>query len=45
MLPTDRVHAPDERLLLTHYYRGVRAAAYAFEEFARPEVAAALRAR
>jgi acetylornithine deacetylase/succinyl-diaminopimelate desuccinylase-like protein len=44
MLPTDRIHAPNERLLLAHYYRGVRAAAYAFEEFARPEVATALRA-
>ena len=44
MLPEDRVHAPNERLLLAHYYRGVRAAAYAFEEFARPEVATALRA-
>jgi acetylornithine deacetylase/succinyl-diaminopimelate desuccinylase-like protein len=43
MLPTDRIHAPNERLLLANYYRGVRAAAYAFEEFARPEVATALR--
>jgi acetylornithine deacetylase/succinyl-diaminopimelate desuccinylase-like protein len=43
MLPGDRIHAPNERLLLANYYRGVRAAAYAFEEFARPEVAAALR--
>jgi acetylornithine deacetylase/succinyl-diaminopimelate desuccinylase-like protein len=43
MLPEDRIHAPNERLLLANYYRGVRAAAYAFEEFARPEVAAALR--
>jgi acetylornithine deacetylase/succinyl-diaminopimelate desuccinylase-like protein len=43
MLPTDRIHAPNERLLLANYYRGVRAAAYAFEEFAQPEVAAALR--
>jgi acetylornithine deacetylase/succinyl-diaminopimelate desuccinylase-like protein len=43
MLPTDRIHAPNERLLLAHYYRGVRAAAYAFEEFARSEVAEALR--
>jgi acetylornithine deacetylase/succinyl-diaminopimelate desuccinylase-like protein len=43
MLPDDRIHAPNERLLLANYYRGVRAAAYAFEEFARPEVAAALR--
>jgi acetylornithine deacetylase/succinyl-diaminopimelate desuccinylase-like protein len=45
MLPEDRIHAPNERLLLANYYRGVRAAAYAFEEFARPEVAAALRRR
>ena len=43
MLPEDRIHAPNERLLLANYYRGVRAAAYAFEEFAMPEVAAALR--
>ena len=43
MLPSDRIHAPNERLLLANYYRGVRAAAYAFEEFARPEVASALR--
>jgi acetylornithine deacetylase/succinyl-diaminopimelate desuccinylase-like protein len=43
MLPTDRIHAPNERLLLANYYRGVRAAAYALEEFAQPEVAAALR--
>jgi acetylornithine deacetylase/succinyl-diaminopimelate desuccinylase-like protein len=45
MLPEDRIHAPNERLLLANYFRGVRAAAYAFEELARPEVAAALRAR
>ena len=44
MLPDGPLHAPNERLLLAHYYRGVRAAAYAFEEFARPEVATALRA-
>jgi acetylornithine deacetylase/succinyl-diaminopimelate desuccinylase-like protein len=44
MLPSDRIHAPNERLLLANYYRGVRAAAYAYEEFARPEVVAALRA-
>jgi acetylornithine deacetylase/succinyl-diaminopimelate desuccinylase-like protein len=43
MLPSDRIHAPNERLLLANYYRGVRAAAYAFEEFAKPEVASALR--
>ena|GEM_PF-2701516 len=41
--PEDRIHAPNERLLLANYYRGVRAAAYTFEELARPEVAAALR--
>jgi hypothetical protein len=45
MLPSDRIHAPNERLLLANYYRGVRAAAYTFEELARPEVAAALRTR
>jgi acetylornithine deacetylase/succinyl-diaminopimelate desuccinylase-like protein len=44
MLPSDRIHAPDERLLLANYFRGVRAAAYTFEELARPEVVAALRA-
>jgi acetylornithine deacetylase/succinyl-diaminopimelate desuccinylase-like protein len=43
MLPEDRIHAPNERLLLANYFRGVRAAAYAFEELATPEVAAALR--
>jgi acetylornithine deacetylase/succinyl-diaminopimelate desuccinylase-like protein len=43
MLPSDRIHAPNERLLLANYYRGVRAAAYAFDEFAKPQVAAALR--
>jgi acetylornithine deacetylase/succinyl-diaminopimelate desuccinylase-like protein len=43
MLPSDRVHAPNERLLLANYYRGVRAAAYTFEELARPEIAKALR--
>jgi acetylornithine deacetylase/succinyl-diaminopimelate desuccinylase-like protein len=43
MLPEDRIHAPNERLLLANYYRGVRAAAYALEEFAKPEVATALR--
>jgi acetylornithine deacetylase/succinyl-diaminopimelate desuccinylase-like protein len=44
MLPDDRIHAPNERLLLANYYRGVRAAAYTLEELARPEVVAALRA-
>jgi acetylornithine deacetylase/succinyl-diaminopimelate desuccinylase-like protein len=44
MLPDDRIHAPNERLLLANYYRGVRAAAYTLQELARPEVAAALRA-
>jgi acetylornithine deacetylase/succinyl-diaminopimelate desuccinylase-like protein len=43
MLPEDRIHAPNERLLLANYYRGVRAAAYALEEFAKPQVATALR--
>jgi acetylornithine deacetylase/succinyl-diaminopimelate desuccinylase-like protein len=43
MLPEDRIHAPNERLLLANYYRGVRAAAYAFDELAKPEVASALR--
>jgi acetylornithine deacetylase/succinyl-diaminopimelate desuccinylase-like protein len=43
MLPEDRIHAPNERLLLANYYRGMRAAAYALEEFAKPEVASALR--
>jgi len=42
MLPEDHIHAPNERLLLSHYFKGVRAAAYAYEEFARPEIAAAL---
>jgi acetylornithine deacetylase/succinyl-diaminopimelate desuccinylase-like protein len=42
MLPEDRIHAPDERLHLTNYFNGVRAAAYAYEEFIRPEVASAL---
>jgi acetylornithine deacetylase/succinyl-diaminopimelate desuccinylase-like protein len=44
MLPSDRIHAPNERLLLANYYRGVRAAAYTYAELARPEVVAALRA-
>jgi acetylornithine deacetylase/succinyl-diaminopimelate desuccinylase-like protein len=44
MLPEDHIHAPNERLLLANYYRGVRAAAYAYEELAEPGVAAALRA-
>jgi len=45
MLPDDHVHAPNERLLLSNYFNGVRAAAYAYEEFTRPEVAGALLAR
>jgi len=45
MLPEDRIHAPNERLLLSHYFKGVRAAAYAYEEFARPEIASALATR
>jgi acetylornithine deacetylase/succinyl-diaminopimelate desuccinylase-like protein len=44
MLPEDRIHAPNERLLLANYYRGVCAAAYTLEELARPEVVAALHA-
>jgi acetylornithine deacetylase/succinyl-diaminopimelate desuccinylase-like protein len=44
MLPSDHIHAPNERLLLANYFRGVRAAAYAYEELADPEVAAAIRA-
>jgi acetylornithine deacetylase/succinyl-diaminopimelate desuccinylase-like protein len=44
MLPSDRIHAPNERLLLTNYYRGIRAVAYAYQELADPEVAAAIRA-
>jgi acetylornithine deacetylase/succinyl-diaminopimelate desuccinylase-like protein len=43
MLPDDHIHAPDERLKLSQYFKGLRAAAYALEEFARPEVASALR--
>ncbi|HEX6678684.1 MAG TPA: dipeptidase [Actinomycetes bacterium] len=43
ILPEDRIHAPNERLHLDLYYTAVRAAAYSFEEFARPETAAALR--
>ncbi len=42
MLPDDHIHAPNERLNLDNYFNGVRAAAYAYEEFARPEVAEAL---
>ena len=44
MLPDDHIHAPNERLLLDNYFRGVRAAAYALEELARPDVAGALKA-
>jgi acetylornithine deacetylase/succinyl-diaminopimelate desuccinylase-like protein len=43
MLPTDHIHAPNERLLLANYLRGVRAAAYAYEELAAPAVVAAIR--
>jgi acetylornithine deacetylase/succinyl-diaminopimelate desuccinylase-like protein len=42
MLPDDHIHAPDERLNLENYFNGVRAAAYAYEEFTRPEIAEAL---
>jgi acetylornithine deacetylase/succinyl-diaminopimelate desuccinylase-like protein len=45
MLPEDHIHAPNERLHLGNYFNGVRAAAYAYEEFTRPEVAGALLAR
>jgi acetylornithine deacetylase/succinyl-diaminopimelate desuccinylase-like protein len=45
MLPSDRIHAPNERLDLGNYFNGMRAAAYAYEEFTRPEVAGALLAR
>lgn len=45
ILPEDNLHAPNERLLLSHYRKGITAAAYAYEEFARPETATALRAR
>jgi acetylornithine deacetylase/succinyl-diaminopimelate desuccinylase-like protein len=45
MLPDDHIHAPNERLNLENYFNGVRAAAYAYEEFTRPEVAGALLAR
>jgi hypothetical protein len=44
-LPSDRIHAPNERLLLADSFCGVRAAAYPLEELARPEVVAAQRAR
>ena len=44
ILPEDHIHAPNERLHLDLYYKGMRAAAYSLEEFARPEVAGALRA-
>ncbi|HEX8930335.1 MAG TPA: dipeptidase [Actinomycetota bacterium] len=45
MLPEDHIHAPNERLHLGNYFNGVRAAAYAYEEFTRSEVAGALLAR
>jgi len=45
MLPEDRIHAPNERLLLANYFRGLRAATYAYEEFARPDVSGPLLAR
>jgi acetylornithine deacetylase/succinyl-diaminopimelate desuccinylase-like protein len=44
ILPEDHIHAPNERLHLDLYHKGLRAAAYSLEEFARPEVAEALRA-
>src|SRR4029450_11340341 len=42
ILPDDHIHAPNERLHLDLYYKGMRAAAYSLEEFARPETARAL---
>jgi acetylornithine deacetylase/succinyl-diaminopimelate desuccinylase-like protein len=42
ILPEDRIHAPNERLHLDLYFKALRAAAYSLEEFAKPEVAAAL---
>jgi acetylornithine deacetylase/succinyl-diaminopimelate desuccinylase-like protein len=42
MLPSDRIHAPNERLDLGNYFNGLRAAAYAYEEFTRPEIAGPL---
>jgi acetylornithine deacetylase/succinyl-diaminopimelate desuccinylase-like protein len=42
MLPSDRIHAPNERLDLANYFNGLRAAAYAYEEFTRPEIAGPL---
>jgi acetylornithine deacetylase/succinyl-diaminopimelate desuccinylase-like protein len=45
MLPEDRIHAPDEHLKLSQYFKGVRAAAYALEEFGRPERAGPIRQR
>jgi acetylornithine deacetylase/succinyl-diaminopimelate desuccinylase-like protein len=42
ILPDDQIHAPNERLHLDLYYKGMRAAAYSLEEFARPETARAL---
>ena len=45
MLPEDHIHAPNERLNLANYFNGVRAAAYAYEEFTRPEIAEGLLAR
>jgi acetylornithine deacetylase/succinyl-diaminopimelate desuccinylase-like protein len=44
ILPEDHIHAPNERLHLDLYFKCLRAAAYSLEEFARPEVAGALRA-
>jgi acetylornithine deacetylase/succinyl-diaminopimelate desuccinylase-like protein len=42
ILPDDQIHAPNERLHLDLYYKGMRAAAYSLEEFARPETVRAL---
>ena len=42
MLPEDHIHAPNERFKLSQYFAGLRAAAYALDELAAPEVAEAL---
>jgi acetylornithine deacetylase/succinyl-diaminopimelate desuccinylase-like protein len=42
MLPEDRIHAPNERFKLSQYFAGLRAAVYALDELAGPDVAGAL---
>jgi acetylornithine deacetylase/succinyl-diaminopimelate desuccinylase-like protein len=42
MLPDDHIHAPNERLKLSQYFAGLRAAAYALDELAAPDVAGPL---